>query len=225
VCENAQVTQLERRNGGHAVHTTRGIVQADKVLVATSGYTGSLTPWLQRRTIPVGSFIIVTEPLPAETVQRILPRQRQASDNKMLTYYFRITPDNRLLFGGRARFALSSPDSDLKSAAILKRAMTELFPYLASTRIDYTWGGLVDLTMDQMVHAGERDGVHYSLGYSGHGVQMATYMGKQMALSMVGEHSRNLWERLPYRAVPGHVGPPWFLPIIGGYAKVVDRFS
>ncbi len=201
------------------------MIHADRVLVATSGYTGTLIPWLKRRTIPVGSFIIVTEPLPLETVQRILPRNRQASDNEMLTSYFRITPDNRLLFGGRARFALSSPDSDLKSAEILERAMSTVFPDLASARIDYTWGGLVDLTMDQMVHAGEHDGVHYSLGYSGHGVQMATYMGKQMALSMLGEPSRNLWEHLPYRAVPGHFGPPWFLPFIGGYAKVVDRFS
>jgi glycine/D-amino acid oxidase-like deaminating enzyme len=226
ICEDAQVMQLDRRpGGGHAVHTTRGVVHADQVLVATSGYTGALTPWLQRRTIPVGSFIIVTEPLPLETAQRILPRHRQASDNKMLTYYFRMTPDNRLLFGGRARFALSSPDADLKSAEILERAMSTVFPYLASARVDYTWGGLVDLTMDQMVHAGQRDGVHYSLGYSGHGVQMATYMGKQMALSMVGKPSRNLWEQLPYRAVPGHFGPPWFLPFIGAYAKVVDRFS
>lgn len=226
VCENAKVTAMTARpGGGHVVHTTRGVVHADEVLIATSGYTGSLTPWLRRRTIPVGSFIVVTEPLPLETAQRILPRHRQASDNKMLTYYFRITPDNRLLFGGRARFALSSPESDVKSAEILKRAMTSVFPYLASTRIDYTWGGLVDLTMDQMVHAGQRDGVHYSLGYSGHGVQMATYMGKQMALSMLGKPSRNLWEQLPYHAVPGHFGPPWFLPFIGGYAKLVDRFS
>jgi glycine/D-amino acid oxidase-like deaminating enzyme len=226
ICEDAQVTELAARpGGGHAVRTTRGVIDVDRVLVATSGYTGTLTPWLQRRTIPVGSFIIVTEPLPLETAQQILPRNRQAADNKMLTYYFRLTPDNRLLFGGRARFALSSPDSDLKSAEILKRAMSTVFPYLSSARVDYTWGGLVDLTMDQMVHAGERNGVHYSLGYSGHGVQMATYMGKQMALSMLGKPSRNVWEHLPYPAVPGHFGPPWFLPIIGGYAKVVDRFS
>jgi glycine/D-amino acid oxidase-like deaminating enzyme len=226
ICEDAQVTELRARpGGGHAVRTTRGVVEVDRVLVATSGYTGSLTPWLQRRTIPVGSFIIVTEPLPLETARRILPRNRVAADNKMLTYYFRLTPDNRLLFGGRARFALSSPDSDLKSAEILKRAMSTVFPYLSSARVDYTWGGLVDLTMDQMVHAGERNGVHYSLGYSGHGVQMATYMGKQMALSMLGKPSRNLWEHLPNPPVPGHFGPPWFLPLIGGYAKIVDRFS
>jgi glycine/D-amino acid oxidase-like deaminating enzyme len=226
ICEDTQVTQLKAvSGGGHAVHTTRGVLRAEEVLVATSGYTGPLTPWLMRRTIPVGSFIIVTEPLPLETAQRILPRQRQASDNKMLTYYFRITPDNRLLFGGRARFALSSPDSDLKSAEILKQAMSTVFPYLSSARIDYTWGGLVDLSMDRMVHAGQRDGIHYSLGYSGHGVQMATYMGKQMALSMLGKPSRNLWEELPYRAVPGHFGPPWYLPFIGGAAKVIDRFN
>jgi len=184
-----------------------------------------VTPWLRRRTIPVGSFIVVTEPLPQETVDRILPNRRMAADSKMLTYYFRITPDNRLLFGGRARFALSSPDSDLKSAEILKDAMTTVFPYLASTRIDYTWGGLVDLSMDRMVHAGQHNGIHYSLGYSGHGVQMAAYMGKQMALSMLGKPASNAWEQLPYRAVPGHFGPPWFLPFIGGGAKIIDRIN
>ena len=226
ICEDAAVTKLaERAGGGHTVHTSRGTTQVDQVLIATSGYTGSLTPWLRRRTIPVGSFIVVTEQLPQETVDRILPNRRMAADSKMLTYYFRITPDNRLLFGGRARFALSSPDSDLKSAEILKDAMTTVFPYLASTRIDYTWGGLVDLSMDRMVHAGQHNGIHYSLGYSGHGVQMAAYMGKQMALSMLGKPSSNAWEQLPYRAVPGHFGPPWFLPFIGGGAKIIDRIN
>jgi glycine/D-amino acid oxidase-like deaminating enzyme len=224
--EDAEVVRLESRSeGGHDVHTTRGTVRADDVLVATSGYTGSLTPWLRRRTIPVGSFIVVTEPLPAEVARRALPQRRQASDSKMLTYYFRLTPDNRLLFGGRARFALSSPGSDLKSARILEGAMSTVFPFLTGTRIDYTWGGLVDLSLDQMVHAGRHDGIHYSLGYSGHGVQMATYMGRQMGLRLVGRPSRNLWQDLPHRAVPGHFGPPWFLPFIGAGAKVIDRFS
>jgi glycine/D-amino acid oxidase-like deaminating enzyme len=226
ICEDAAVTNLaDRAGGGHTVHTSRGTTQVDEVLIATSGYTGALTPWLRRRTIPVGSFIVVTEQLPQETVDRLLPNRRMAADSKMLTYYFRITPDNRLLFGGRARFALSSPDSDLKSAEILKGAMTTVFPYLSSTRIDYTWGGLVDLSMDRMVHAGQHNGIHYSLGYSGHGVQMAAYMGKQMALSMLGKPSSNAWEQLPYRAVPGHFGPPWFLPFIGGGAKIIDRFN
>src|SRR5918992_2716131 len=224
--ENTAVTELRRVSGTvHDVHTTRGITRAKQVLVGTSGYTGRPFPWLRRRVIPVGSFIIVTEPLSDDAVKTLLPNRRMASDSKNLIYYFRLTPDNRMLFGGRARFAMSSPDSDLKSGQVLRKAMSTVFPTLADARVDYTWGGLVDLSMDQMVHAGERNGIHYSLGYSGHGVQMATYMGKQMALSMLGRPSRNLWKQPPHRAVPGHFGPPWFLPVIGGYAKVVDRFS
>jgi glycine/D-amino acid oxidase-like deaminating enzyme len=76
-----------------------------------------------------------------------------------------------------------------------------------------------------MVHANQHNGVHYSLGYSGHGVQMATHMGRQMARQMLGLESSNPWADLRFRAVPGHFGPPWFLPFIGGAAKVIDRFS
>jgi len=222
VCENAEVTTLARRGGGHLVQTSRGTLHADQVLIATSGYTGKATPWLRRRVIPVGSFIIVTEPLAQDVVDRILPHRRQASDTKNLIYYFRITPDNRLLFGGRAKFTMSRPDSDLKSGRILQRAMVELFPYLAGTRVDYTWGGLVDLSMDQMVHAGEHNGIHYSLCYSGHGVQMATYMGERMARYMAGDRSADIWGELAFPAVPGHFGPPWFLPLIGAGARVLD---
>ncbi len=226
ICENSAVTELHQVSGTvHDVHTTRGTVRARQVLVATSGYTGAVTPWLQRRVIPVGSFIIVTEPLPDEMVDRILPNRRMASDSKMLTYYFRITPDNRLLFGGRARFALSSPDSDVKSGRILRKAMLELFPYLSNAKVDYTWGGLVDLSMDQMVHAGVHDGVFYSLCYSGHGVQMAAHMGKNMVRYMGGDKTANVWEGLKNPPVPGHFGPPWFLPIIGGAAKIIDRIK
>ena len=218
------MTELKKVSGTvHDVHTTRGITRAKQVLVATSGYTGKVTPWLQRRVIPVGSFIIVTDPLPEDVVNRILPNRRQASDSKMLTYYFRITPDNRLLFGGRARFALSSPDSDVKSAEILRKAMLELFPYLSNAKVDYIWGGLVDLSMDQMVHAGVHDGLYYSLCYSGHGVQMAAHMGKRMAHYMAGDKSANVWEDLKNPPVPGHFGPPWFLPFIGAAAKIIDR--
>jgi glycine/D-amino acid oxidase-like deaminating enzyme len=226
ICENAAVTELHKVSGTvHDVHTTRGVVRAKQVLVATSGYTGAVTPWLQRRVIPVGSFIIVTEPLRDDVVKRVLPNRRMASDSKMLTYYFRITPDNRLLFGGRARFALSSPDSDVKSGKILREAMLELFPYLWDTKVDYTWGGLVDLSMDQMVHAGVHDGLFYSLCYSGHGVQMAAHMGTNMVRYMGGDKTANVWEGLKNPPVPGHFGPPWFLPIIGGAAKIIDRIK
>ncbi len=223
VCEDAEVIGIEGKNSPQRIiQTTRGKVSATEVLVGTSGYTQQPFGWLQRRVIPVGSFIVVTEPLSEDQVNRILPNRRQASDSKMLTYYFRITPDNRLLFGGRARFAMSNPRSDVKSAQILKQAISEVFPYLRQARIDYCWGGLVDLMMDQMVHSGKRDGIHYSLGYSGHGVQMAAHNGREMARLILGETDRNLWDDLAFPAVPGHFGWPWFLPFIGGAAKVID---
>ncbi|MBT2224706.1 FAD-binding oxidoreductase [Nonomuraea sp. NEAU-A123] len=221
--EECRVTGLTRRSGyQHDVHTELGTVRGDQVVIATSGYTGGLTPWLRRRIVPIGSFIIVTEPLDDSVVDELLPHRRVASDSKNLIYYFRITPDNRLLFGGRARFALSAPASDIKSGRILRRAMATVFPQLAGARVDYCWGGLVDMSMDQMVHAGERDGLFYSVGYSGHGVQMATHMGKVLAQVLGGEPAANPWHDLPFRAVPGHFGPPWFLPPVGAYFKFLD---
>lgn len=221
--ENAAVTELSRVGGAvHDVHTTRGITRAKQVLVGTSGYTGRPFPWLRRRVVPVGSFIIATEPLPDDVVRGLLPHRRMASDSKHLIYYFRITPDNRMLFGGRARFALSSPDSDVKSGRVLQKAMSTVFPTLADARIDYTWGGLVDLSMDQMVHAGEHDGVFYSLCYSGHGVQMATHMGTAMATYLGGDRTANPWRSLRFPPVPGHFGRPWFLPLLGGAVRLVD---
>lgn len=221
--EKASVEQVRRLGGTkHEVVTSRGTLRADQVLVATSGYTSRPFRWQQLRIAPVGSFIIVTEPLGKEVCDQLMPNRRMASDTKNLLYYFRITPDHRLLFGGRARFAMSSPVSDEKSGRILQKAMVSVFPQLAQTRVDYCWGGLVDMSMDRMVHAGEHDGLYYSLGYSGHGVQMATYMGKQMAEYMNGALDANPWRDLTFKRIPGHVGPPWFLPFAGAYYKALD---
>ena len=221
--EKAPVEQVRRLGGTrHELVTPRGTLRADQVLVATSGYTSRPFRWQQLRIAPVGSFIIVTEPLGKEACDQLMPNRRMASDTKNLLYYFRITPDHRLLFGGRARFAMSSPESDEKSGRILQKAMVEVFPQLAATRVDYCWGGLVDMSLDRMVHAGEHDGLFYSLGYSGHGVQMATYMGKQMAEYMNGAEDANPWRDLTFKRIPGHVGPPWFLPFAGAYYKALD---
>lgn len=220
--ERAAVTALHRDGGGHRVVTTRGTLRAGQVLLATSGHTRRPFRWWQVRVAPVGSFIVVTEPLGAEVAETLLPRRRTASDTKNLLYYFRLTDDHRLLFGGRARFAMSTPESDARSGRILAEAMAEVFPSLRGVGIDYCWGGLVDMTLDRMVHAGEHDGVHHSLGYCGHGVQMATHMGGVMAEVLTGSPETNPWRDLRFRRIPGHVGPPWFLPFAGAYYKAMD---
>jgi glycine/D-amino acid oxidase-like deaminating enzyme len=225
--EKADVTAVNRLGGGtrHELVTSRGRIRAEQVLVATSGYTGSPFRWLQVRIAPVGSFIIVTEPLGKDLCEQLLPRRRMVSDSKNLLYYFRCTPDHRLLFGGRARFAKAGPSSDQKSGRILRDAMVSVFPQLAKARVDYCWGGLVDMSMDRLVHAGEQDGLFYSVGYSGHGVQMATHMGMKMADYMDGDVEANPWGDVPFRRIPGHFGPPWFLPFAGAYYKFKDRVS
>lgn len=226
--ERAEVTDLRRvaNSDVHDLKTTRGTLRAGKVVVGTSGYTGKPFGWMQRRVIPVGSFIVVTEPLPQEVVDDLLPNRRMASDSKNFIYYFRITPDNRLLFGGRARFALSDPSQDRKSGEILEKAMHYVFPQTRDARVDYMWGGLVDISMDQMVHAGQHDGLYYSLNYSGHGVQMATYMGKVMSDVVSGNPEANIWRDLKNPWIPGYFGQPWLhLRVGGAYYGLQDKLS
>lgn len=224
--EHTPMTGLRRApGGGHRIETPNGTLHAAQVLLASgTSHTGPLG-WFRRRIVPVGAFLIVTEPLPKQTLDRLLPRRRMAVDTKNLVNYFRTTPDDRLLFGGRARFAVSDPRSDAKSGAILEAALHEVFPALKRVRIDYCWGGMVDMTRDRLPRAGERNGVYYSMGYSGHGTQMSTLMGSLMAEVMDGRTELNPWKDLAWPAIPGHVGPPWFLPLVGAYYRLKDRFG
>jgi glycine/D-amino acid oxidase-like deaminating enzyme len=223
IFEQAPVTALKRLGGQrHLVTTARGAIEAGQVLLATGASQHGPFGWLRRRIVPVGSFIIATAPLPAELAASVLPKRRTATTTMNIGNYFRLTPDNRLIFGGRARFALSSPRSDAKSGAILEARMLELFPQLAGTPIDYCWGGLVDMTADRLPRAGERDGLFYALGYSGHGTQMSVLMGQAMAKVMTGEPAANPLAGLDWPAIPGHLGPPWFLPFVGAYYRFQD---
>ena len=223
IFEDADVSGLNRLAGTrYEVNSTRGTLRAEKVLVATGAETGDAFPFFRRRIVPVGSFIIATEPLTSEQVDSIMPTRRTAVTTKNIGNYFRISPDDRLIFGGRARFALSSPDSDAKSGRILERTMLQIFPQLAGTEIAYCWGGLLDITTDRLPRAGQQDGLFYSMGYSGHGVQMSVYMGEVMAQAMAGEAAANPWRDLPWPPVPAPASSSWFLPLIGMYYRFID---
>jgi glycine/D-amino acid oxidase-like deaminating enzyme len=172
--------------------------------------------------VPVGAFLIVTEPLSPSQLERLMPARRNVVDTRNLVVYWRLTPDNRMLFGGRARFAASNPQSDEKSGRILKATMVDVYPELAGVRIDYCWGGMVDMTRDRLPRAGERDGIFYSMGYSGHGTHMSTLMGSIMADVMDGRPDLNPWKDFDWPAIPGYFGRPWFLPILGAYYRMKD---
>lgn len=224
VHENAAVSRIDRIPGGRfRLATPKGALEADKVVLANGVPLEGPFSWFRRRIVPVGSFIVVTEPLGAERARSIMPGRRTCTTTQHIGHYFRMTADDRLVFGGRARFAMSSPTSDAKSGAILKSNLANVFPQIADCRIDYCWGGLVDMTSDKLPRAGEHEGMHYAVGYSGHGVQMSNYMGDLIARRIAGDDVQNPWRNMSWPAVPLHYGKPWFLPFVGIYYRALDR--
>ena len=222
VAEGTGVERLSRQSARWAIETSRGAVDARDVLIATNGYTDGAAPALQRRLVPVGSYVIATEPLPVSVAAMLLPRRRVAFDSKHFLHYFRLTRDSRLLFGGRAAFARPTPGTTRRAAAILRRDLARVFPQLATTSIEYAWCGNVAFTRDQMPHAGRLDQTYYAGGYCGHGIAMATYLGALVARRMAGEPVEHplLSDRFP--AIPLYRGKPWFLPVVGAYYKLRD---
>ena len=222
VAERTAVERLSRKSARWAIETSCGVVDARDVLIATNGYTDGAAPALQRRLVPIGSYVIATEPLPVSVAATLLPRRRVAFDSKHFLHYFRVTRDARLLFGGRAEFAQPTPGATRRAAAILRRDLAKVFPQLAATRIEYAWSGNVAFTRDQLPHGGRLDETYYAGGYCGHGIAMATYLGALVARRMAGEPIEHplLNDRFP--AIPLYRGKPWFLPVVGAYYTLRD---
>jgi glycine/D-amino acid oxidase-like deaminating enzyme len=226
LAEDAAVSAITRSGDRHTLATGRGTISANQVLVATGGYTTPNFSYFRRRIISVGSFIIATRPLTDDEIASVAPGNRTYVTSMNIGNYFRLSPDRRLIFGGRARFSATSDQrSDAKSGAVLRANMARIFPQMASVDIDYCWGGLVDMTSDRYPRAGYQDGLWYAMGYSGHGAQLSTHLGMAMADAILGREDRNPLKGLPWPAVPGHFGKPWFLPLVGLYYKMLDRIQ
>lgn len=231
VYEHTRVNSIERdsRNGesGWKISTSRGPLWAHEVFVGTSGYTGTATPILQKKIIPIGSFIITTEILPKALAHELSPRQRMIYDSKNYLYYYRLTPDRRMLFGGRAAFFPENDQTIRRSADLLRQGMIQVYPQLRDARVEYVWGGTLDFSFDIMPHAGQIDGMYYAVGYAGHGVAMATYQGQKIAELMAGDKPENPFVGIPFPGAPFGLynGKPWFLPLAGAWYKVLDWVS
>jgi len=229
--EKTRVVRLERDSRqaerGWNVKTSRGSLHARDVLIATSGYTSGVTPSLQKKIIPIGSFIIVTEILLEALARELSPRDRMIYDSKNYLYYYRLTPDRRMLFGGRAAFFPENENTVRESARILRDGMISVYPQLRETKVEYVWGGTLDFAFDIMPHAGKMDGMFYSVGYAGHGVAMATLLGQKIAQSILTGRDENPFAGMPFPGAPLGVynGKPWFLPFAGMWYKFLDWVS
>ena len=207
-------------DGRAVVETTAGPVLAREVFVGANGYTDGVAPELRRRVMPIGSYIIATDPLSEDLAHEISPNGRMFFDSKNFLYYWRLTPDRRMLFGGRASFWPASVD---KTARILLRGMLHVHPQMAGVRIAYAWGGKVGFTFDRMPHAGRIGGVTYASGCCGSGVAILPYLGHRTVGWILGGEPAPALASLRYPLVPApYEGRPWFLPVVGEWYRLAD---
>jgi glycine/D-amino acid oxidase-like deaminating enzyme len=221
VAPHCPVLDIERIAGGFRVVTPNGTVTARDVVIATNGYTGKATPWQRRRVIPIGSYMIATEPLDPGLVDELFPKDRIVSDTRMVVYYYRLSPDRRrVLFGGRVSQGETDPSV---SGPLLRAELVRLFPQLANVRISHSWMGLVGYTFDTMAHVGQHDGMHYAMGYCGSGVSMASYLGMRTGQKVLGmTEGRTGLDDIPFQTRPLYTGNPWFLAASVSYYRWRD---
>ena len=204
------------------VETERGAIQARDVLVATNGYTDGAAPALRRRIIPIGSYIIATEPLPEDLARELSPTGRAYFDTRNFLSYWHVSADRRLIFGGRVSFLPTTVD---RTARLLHKRMLDVHPQVAGYRVEYSWGGKIGMTFDRMPHIGRSGGVMYAMGCCGSGVVLLHWLGTKAAHWMGGAEPPAL-AKLSFPLVPApYEGRPWFLPIVGEVFRAQDRLA
>lgn len=210
--------------GKFSVQTSKGTLTAREVILASGAYTTEATPALRKKVIPIGSYIIATEVLPADLARKLSPRSRMIYDSKHFLYYYRLTPDNRMLFGGRAAFFPETENTVRQSAEILRRGMIQVYPQLRDTKVEYVWGGTLDFAFDVMPHMGKIEGMHFAIGFAGHGVAAATYFGAKLAEMICGDSNDLPFNGIKFSSAPIGLrsGHTWALPLAGTYYKILD---
>jgi glycine/D-amino acid oxidase-like deaminating enzyme len=226
--EHAPVQAIRKLGLRYQLTTPSGIMLADQVLLATNGYTNNLVPPARQGIFAGGSYIITTEPLSPDLQQSVSPRGRMFYDSKHFLNYFRLTPDGRMLFGGRHNLSANLPLE--QSAVELRKRMVEIFPQLAAIPLSHSWTGKLGLTFDLMPHAGRLvdgplPGIFYAYGYNGHGVAVASYLGH-----MMGRYLAGLSHNTPFLALahPRYFFTPYeqsYLPLVSAWFRFLDRVS
>ncbi|MEL7255214.1 MAG: FAD-binding oxidoreductase [Pseudomonadota bacterium] len=200
IFEGTEVTGVDE-NSPLSIRTAQGRVRADHVIFACNGYLGGLQPKVAARVLPINNFVVATEPL-GDDAARVLAEDVAVADSRFVVNYFRLSHDKRLLFGGGETYGYRFPDD---IAALVRKPMTEIFPYLRDVRVDYAWGGTLAITMKRLPYLARlAPNMLSASGYSGHGVGNATHAGKLMADAIAGETDGfDTMSRIPTQPFPG----------------------
>lgn len=220
---HAKVEKITRTAQTFSLITSKGTLKAQKVLLATGGYTTSLVPKVRHGIFPVGSYIIVTEPLPMDMQKELSPNNRVFYDSKIFLNYFCLTADGRMMLGGRNNL---SPNLDLeKSAQLLHSRLREIFPQLNEIPLTHSWTGKLGVSFDQMPHIGIQDGIYYAYGYSGHGISIGSYLGKEVGELIAEKRTTSPFMEIRHPKTILATLDPLYMPFVSSYFKIKDRLS
>ena len=213
--EETRVTAVERAQGTmegtrFLVRTEAGEIAAKEILIAANAWAGKLIPQFRLKVFPAESYVIATEPLNEELAAKLIVNDRVVYDTRRVLAYYRLSPEKRMVWGGELTMKGASPGRNIRA---LHDGMVRVFPELAKTKLDFYWGGTLALTLDENTHAGQIDGMWYSMAYVGHGVTLATYLGQQMANAILGKPSNNPFVNLNMPFVPPYQDSAWFVNV------------
>ncbi len=203
--ENSEVIDVST-GANPSVTTNQGRVDARYVILAGNAYLPALGAQSERivrsRIMPVGTYIIATEPLDESTAHRLMGADAAVLDCNFVLNYYRLSADRRMLFGGKVSYSQLEPPN---LAASLRRTMVHYLPSTADLDIEYCWGGNVAITINRTPHFGRlADNVYFAHGFSGHGVALTGMAGLLMAEAIAGTAERfDVFARIPHRAFPG----------------------
>jgi gamma-glutamylputrescine oxidase len=200
--EHSAATRISRNPSGWEVHTARASVKARNVIVAGNGYLRNLQPVVEARVMPINNFVVTTEPLGREKAESLIRGRLAVSDSRFVVYYFRITPDDRLLFGGGETYSYQLPND---IAGRVRKHLLHVFPQLQDTRIEHAWGGTLAITTSRLPFIREVEpGLFNASGFSGQGIVVAPFAGKAIAAAIGGNrHVFAALAQFPVRRFPG----------------------
>ncbi|WP_299205533.1 FAD-binding oxidoreductase [uncultured Amphritea sp.] len=221
--EHSKVTGYTSGNNAE-VRTASGVVKTQYILLACNGYLGKLEPRVAGKIMPINNFIIATEPLSDELCRTINRDDVAVADSRFVINYFKLSGDNRLLWGGGENYSSRFP-SDIPN--FVRPYMLNFYPQLKDVKIDYGWGGTLAITLNRMPHFDRiNDNLFVAQGYSGHGVALATLGGKLMAEAISGSAEKfDTFRRVPTATFPGGTLLRWPGLVAGMlYFSLRDRF-
>ena len=213
------------QNSPVTIKTEHGEVVADKVVLGANGYLGKLEPRVAGKIMPINNYMLATEPLPEELCRELIRDNEAVSDTLFVVNYYRLSADNRMLFGGGENYRPGHFPKDIKG--YVRKRMLRIYPQLADVNIDYGWGGTLAVTMNRMVHFGRLDNLYFAQGYSGHGLVLSTFAGTLIADAIAGDDDGfDVFARANVPTFPGGTLLRWPGLVAGMlYYSFLDRFK